>query len=645
MSFAGSRSMCTMIVFFLVSCLVRGSPSNAEAHRDRAIAFDEAGSMSDAVKHFRLAAHYAPESAAHYVNLATALGDEGFEGRDAAVGERVEALRRALAIDTGNEDALEQRMELTASGKWLTTESADGVVAAAPPIEQWHDKLVDALPPVPIDASDLDDTLADWNKMAIGAAQKGDLGMALGHFLRGSFFESFRGDIWANVLMASADYARQLIEAGDQAAGGTAHAMLCQGRAAASLAMLLKGKPSQLSMDKTRTLLEAHFGGQDKCDGVGAPRQRVETARIAVALSKTDAAGAAKMLCKRPADLTMTLTPAVKRRGLLTAQWLLQYLSISTVCGVVKVANMYDPDFVSLLSAAHQEEFAKDKEEMVGSFEGARIASRGQGRYEIKWPLRKPFTDPKLALNLQLLAMVKANLVGHSLELDTFSHVDSLPGSHMQDWHQDVDAIAKRMQIGEALHTAPQGVVVVVPLVDMTAENGPTEFLPGSHVNLGIDYWKNAQDNNSEILPPSLAIPANVGDCVIFGAYAKRRLLSPLHALCTVPDPSHPPRPLLAPCRADLRIRHRGTPNRSDNVRSIVYMSYVQAWFRDEVNFKGHQTRAWGEEFTSTPARKAFMRLDQRRWVDELERIVAEKGVDVKALRTSVAYKAAEMKV
>ena len=80
-------------------------------------------------------------------------------------------------------------------------------------------------------------------------------------------------------------------------------------------------------------------------------------------------------------------------------------------------------------------------------------------------------------------------------------------------------------------------------------------------------------------------------------------------------------------------------------MRSIVYMSYVQAWFRDEVNLKGHQTRAWGEEFTSTPARKAFMRLDQRRWVQELERIVAEKGIDIKALRASIVYKAVEMKI
>jgi len=74
-------------------------------------------------------------------------------------------------------------------------------------------------------------------------------------------------------------------------------------------------------------------------------------------------------------------------------------------------------------------------------------------------------------------------------------------------------------------------------------------------------------------------------------------------------------------------------------------MSYVQSWFRDEVNFKGHQTRAWGQEFKSTPSRKVFMRLDQTRYVQELEKLVLAQGIDLESLQAKVAYKAVDMKV
>ena len=534
------------VLALCAAIVVRGKDLGAE-HRDRAIAYDEAGEMSDAVKHFRLAAEHAPEIAAHHVNLATALGDEGFEGRTTAVGERVAALQKALHLDADNEDAQDQRVEMTARGEWRAADAGDD--AGDESATHWHDKLLDALPPVPIDVNDLDSTLGDYNKMAISAAQSGDLPTALGHFFRASYFSSFRGDVWANVLMATSDLASKLVGGGDKAPGGVAHALLCEGRAAAAVAKLLKAATSQAAEDKIATLLSTRFGGQARCDG---DDRRAQKQKAAVAMAATDTIGAAKMLCTTPDALTVHLTPAARRRGILTAQWMLQYMSISRVCGAVKIASVYDPDFIATLSVAHQDEFAKTEKKLVGHFEGEKIASRGHGRYEIKWPMREPFTDPRLALNLQLLSVVKATLVGHSLELDTFSHVDSLPGSSMQDWHQDVDALGKRLQVGEALHAAPQGVVVVVPLVDMDAANGPTEFLMGSHVNLGIDFWKKRQQSEPDSLPPSLIIPAARGDCVVFGTIARS-------FSCTAPTPDTPMRC----CPHSLCLRPAHPPSRN----------------------------------------------------------------------------------
>lgn len=43
-----------------------------------------------------------------------------------------------------------------------------------------------------------------------------------------------------------------------------------------------------------------------------------------------------------------------------------------------------------------------------------------------------------------------------------------MPGSHNQAWHKD---------------NQQRGLSIIVPLVDFTAENGPTQVLLGSHLN------------------------------------------------------------------------------------------------------------------------------------------------------------------
>ena len=153
--------------------------------------------------------------------------------------------------------------------------------------------------------------------------------------------------------------------------------------------------------------------------------------------------------------------------------------------------------------------------------------------------------------------------------------------------------------------------MVIVPVVDVDAQNGPTEFAAGSHANLGIDYWSTAVA--SDVPPtPLLTIPAKRGDIVLF----------------------------------DLRAYHRGTPNRSDKVRPIIYMSYVHAWFRDEVNFRQRQTRAWDTEFDSVAMRRLFMRVDATRYVQNLERLVQDKlGMDVADLQSALEYRAVRMQM
>ena len=103
-------------------------------------------------------------------------------------------------------------------------------------------------------------------------------------------------------------------------------------------------------------------------------------------------------------------------------------------------------------------------------------------------------------------------MLNDRIEIDTFSTVTSLPRAPYQAWHSDVSPIFERAQQGEELHLPPMGLVVVVPLVDLNSTTGPTEFLMGSHVNLGVDFW----EKDGEQSTPKLKLEAERGSCVIF---------------------------------------------------------------------------------------------------------------------------------
>ena len=109
-----------------------------------------------------------------------------------------------------------------------------------------------------------------------------------------------------------------------------------------------------------------------------------------------------------------------------------------------------------------------------------------------------------------------------------------------------------------------QGIVNIVPLVDMTLETGPTEFMTASHwphvrccscatARAGLTAclqgtsWKDFNENSSPT--PVHRLAADLGSSVLF----------------------------------DVQIYHRGTANRSDKMRPIVYMSYVREWWFDRV--------------------------------------------------------------
>merc|ERR1711871_208110 len=126
------------------------------------------------------------------------------------------------------------------------------------------------------------------------------------------------------------------------------------------------------------------------------------------------------------------------------------------------------------------------------SFENADAASRSTDRFEIKFPLREPFTNANFVGN-DLVVYLSLLFMSDRVEMDTFSFVTSLAGAPDQHWHADVSHLHPRR--GNLGHIPPPGIVVVVPLDDMNVETGPTEHMFGSHIKVkGID-WANPPDD------------------------------------------------------------------------------------------------------------------------------------------------------
>ena len=93
--------------------------------------------------------------------------------------------------------------------------------------------------------------------------------------------------------------------------------------------------------------------------------------------------------------------------------------------------------------------------------------------------------------------------------------------------------------MGKTHFIAPvHAINVFVPLVDLTMDKGPTEFIPGSHVDFDIDN-------------PSRITTCKAGSAVLF----------------------------------DYRTKHRGLGNRSGEDRPLLYLTYARPFWVDVYNF------------------------------------------------------------
>ena len=469
-----------------------------------------------------------------------------------------------------------------------------------------------------------DETCARWTNEGMEAMQNGDVSAAVALFAEGARRHSSDSSMWMNTAVAQASLlgARQ-VTPGEQIK------LYCEARAAAHLALragsdvaaeLLQSIESEFAASVQQVAAEANTELRCPYGDMLPELRRIVDARRTEGENLNLYLQAVRTGCDAK-SLVVQLRDSNHGQGVadskISASDLLAISSLLDACGVVAITNAHSQTTIdrareaqmnhySRINRTELEQHGARKSATSGrSSEFSDMALRGdRRRVEATLPLIPTFNE--IIAAPAMLSIVESVMHDRDIEVDTHSYVHAEPGSPQQPWHRDVDflygAEAEATGSQTLAHHTTHGVVAVVPLVDLEASNGATEFILGSHVHpsvlgQGLDLWD-----------------GELGTAHWEG----KPLLS--HTKILVPRGSV--------VLFDLRITHRGGPNHSESPRSVLYTSYVREWFRDAVNFKSLQS-AWWDGLRSERLQKLFARVDGRDYTQHLERLLKEKGIDV----------------
>lgn len=208
--------------------------------------------------------------------------------------------------------------------------------------------------------------------------------------------------------------------------------------------------------------------------------------------------------------------------------------------GYVVLDNIHERSKAASLREAYDEliECYLGDQGGIETFEGK---TSGKNHIGIHPALIAPWSDPEILAH-PAVDRVLCELLGDDYQCGYYHTNAAYPGSGIQHIHRDTGPI---FTAGEMNVPHPAvSIVLNVPLCDFSEENGSTEVWPGSH--LLID--RRAEDS-TDLVSRAAKLPS---------------------ARTNIPAGSVILR--------DLRMFHRGMPNRSGYVRGMLSIVYVRAF-------------------------------------------------------------------
>lgn len=446
-------------------------------------------------------------------------------------------------------------------------------------------------------------------RLGTEALQASDVSSAVKIFQRGTRYHPHEASLWNNCAVALAT--QWQLQANDEFSADT----YCEARASASLALRLGNTDSGellTALDQLVSVDELppscpHADIINSIQPVMEFRSEASAARKPGAIDGEKYMGAVRDACSGE-SISIKLSEKEIENEQLQASTLHAIVSVFEACGLVALTNVYSSLQTEEASRAQTNHFYEQtsarKTTSHINLATVELKRRGDAlRQEIVCPLTKPFTD--LTSSSMILQTVRQILQTTDVELDTFPYIQSEPGSSVQKWHTDLGPMIDD-GLAEGSYILPAyGLVMIVPFIDLDSSNGPTEFIPGSHLPStamhGGDgsFWHDAEIGEANSKAPTVALNLPAGSALLF----------------------------------DIRTTHRGGANKSPSARPILYASYFREWFTDRVNFDARQSRWWNTlEENSERIKKLYSRIDSRQYTKMLEDMLKERGVKVKEL-------------
>ena len=211
--------------------------------------------------------------------------------------------------------------------------------------------------------------------------------------------------------------------------------------------------------------------------------------------------------------------------------------------GALLLKSAFPKSLIENLAAACAEKY----ESLGANALRKRDAMVGERRFMVTVNIKKPFNDPELYANPNLMPILE-RLLSTDLRIVSFGVVVALPGAEDQAIHLDHPPL---FGLDEQANELPVwATTVVIPLVKITPENGPTAIWPGTHLSPNrierLQQLSESPDYSSADKPTT-----QLGDAYMM----------------------------------DYRVIHGGLANRSEQARAILYLVYGRPWFRDGFNF------------------------------------------------------------
>ncbi|MFY7951415.1 MAG: phytanoyl-CoA dioxygenase family protein [Armatimonadaceae bacterium] len=254
----------------------------------------------------------------------------------------------------------------------------------------------------------------------------------------------------------------------------------------------------------------------------------------------------------------MLLTDEERDSGRLSPKRLLEALDAFHDCGFLVMENAYARDWIEPVCRACAEGLSEYLREMGGL---AALADRTFGVGHIAWfpPLTGLLAEDRLVLH-PIARTILQNVLGTGFRSSFHNTNTSFPDSGMQPVHRDHGFLfGNRSVAGQPCAQ----VVANVCLCDFTIENGGTELWPGTHWITDPLDWESGD----------LASRA----CNL----ASIRLVCPAGTLVL----------------RDLRLWHRGMPNRTSIERSMTATVFQRSWMDDTRTSIPESTwRRWPED-------------------------------------------------